>query len=297
VWIARAAGPNTPLDGVVTLADVPLTNDADKETAFAPPAVLTLHIDKKALGTLNLWDEEPWYPLTSAQTAALVAAARADGVVRFEGVSRGKIASFTLSGKGAIAVMEKMDEVQGRSGTPGALVRKGEKPEESVYPPLPAPAIRAAKVRNAPPRALSAQEASALKPLLRIKEEECAFDEPAQTPLDARHVLISALCWIVEEEKGYAYWVMDDAFKGPPKFVAEAQEYRNVEGAGVITGKIGKSESGDCYHGAIWVWDGQEFRQSAEWTTGMCRRIRKGGTWHLPRRVSDVRHEDGSPVQ
>jgi hypothetical protein len=288
VLIARAVGPNTSLVGVVTLANGPLTNDADKEAAFVPPAV-TLYIDKQSWGTLELWVEESQYQLTPAQIQALLTAARADGIVRFEGKSKGKIASFTLSGKGVSAVMLKMDEVQGRIGTPGALIRKGEKPEESVYSPLPAPEIRAAKVSGEPPRALSAREVSVLKPLLRIEEVGCAFDEPTRTSLDARHVLISALC--LGDEEGHAYWVMDSALKEPPKFVAKAREYSDATGAGIITSGVSMSESGDCYSGAAWVWDGQEFRKIAQWTTG----IRRGGAWHLPTFITKIVNEDGSP--
>jgi hypothetical protein len=42
-----------------------------------------------------------------------------------------------------------MDEFQGRIGTPGALVRKGTRPEATVLPPLPAPEITAGLVVSA----------------------------------------------------------------------------------------------------------------------------------------------------
>jgi hypothetical protein len=44
--------------------------------------------------------------------------------------------TWTLSLAGLNAVLLKMDEVQGRVGTPGALVRRGVKPESSVLPPM-----------------------------------------------------------------------------------------------------------------------------------------------------------------
>ncbi|RYD40495.1 MAG: DUF1176 domain-containing protein, partial [Verrucomicrobiaceae bacterium] len=46
---------------------------------------------------------------------------------------------WTLSLSGLNAVLLKMDEAQDRIGTPGALVRRGNKPESSVLAPVPPP--------------------------------------------------------------------------------------------------------------------------------------------------------------
>ena len=40
------------------------------------------------------------------------------------------------------AVMLKMDEVQGRIGTIGAIIKSGKKSENHVYKPIPAPVIK-----------------------------------------------------------------------------------------------------------------------------------------------------------
>jgi hypothetical protein len=292
VLITRAAGPNTPLEGKVTLADISEEGEEDK-----PPRTLTLWIDGKSKGKLSLREKELVYPLTQAQTRALLAAARSDGTVEFKGDAK----SFTLSGQGISAVMLKMDEVQGRIGTPGALIRKGKKPEESVLPPLPMPVIRAARVSDTPPCALTRSEVAALKPLLlQSKDEECDFFDTSEpenvfeltlTPLDGRHVLISTLCWRALYNEGYGYWVMDSALKGAPKFVTMAADaYAN----GVIHGEFKSRGFGDCWAGARWVWDGREFRQSAEGHTGMCRGIHLGGTWRMPTFVTQIINEDGT---
>jgi hypothetical protein len=52
----------------------------------------------------------------------------------------------TVSTKGANAVLLKMDDVQGSIDTPGALLRKGRKPEASVVASLPAQEIVAVPV-------------------------------------------------------------------------------------------------------------------------------------------------------
>jgi hypothetical protein len=112
------------------------------------------------------------------------------------------------------------------------------------------------------------------------------------TPLDTRHVLISALCWRGAYNWSYAHWVMDDALKGKPKFVtATANEYAT----GIISASFKGGGLGDCWVGEDWVWDGREFRQSAQWHTGQCRSIHLGGTWHLPTRVTKVIRENGLP--
>jgi hypothetical protein len=202
ILITRAAGPNALLEGKVSLAD------HGKYERYKPPRVLTFRIDGKSKGELNLREEHDMYPLAPTQTQALLAAARRDRVIRFTGGSK----SFMLSGAGVSAVMLKMDEVQGRIGTPGALIRKGNKSEESVPPPPPKPVIRAAKVSDAPYRALSASEATALKPLLIEDGRECLWgNEPTLRPLDEQHVLISVSC---PDSAGHAYWVMDGVLKG-----------------------------------------------------------------------------------
>jgi hypothetical protein len=287
VLITRAAGPNAPLKGEVTLGNHDIYVD--------DPCVLTLWINGKSKGKLKGSGD---YSLTPMQIQALLAAARSDKTIEFKGETK----SFTLSGKGVSAVMLKMDEFQGRIGTPGALIRKGEKPEESVLPPLPVPVIRAAKVSNAPPRALTAPELADLKPLLlqskgkNENEEECEFEDtyPTEvseftlTPLDERYVLISTRCRLYARDETIAYWIMDSALKGVPEFVMiETDRYRE----GIIYGGFRSS----CPAISRWVWDGRKFRSSVEWYTGQCRFIRRDGTWSLPTFVTKIVNEDGSP--
>ncbi|MDR0736003.1 MAG: DUF1176 domain-containing protein [Zoogloeaceae bacterium] len=291
VLITRTAGPNTPLEGEVTLGSYGID--------VVAPSILTLWINGKSRGKLK---DTGNYSLTPTQIQALLAAARSDRTIEFKGDSK----SFTLSGKGVSAVMLKMDEFQGRIGTPGALIRKGEKPEESVLPPLPVPVIRAAKVSKAPSRALTWPEVKALKPLLWESEEEefqtCnlhdsksrgieEFTEFTLTPLDERHVLISTPCWLAAYNWISMYWVMDSALKGVPKAVAVDGEYHEGEMRSAFKGR----GLGDCWNGADWIWDGSGFRQSAEWHSGMCRLIHPGGTWRLPTLVTKIINKDETP--
>jgi hypothetical protein len=284
VRITRAAGPNAPLRGDVRLEDFP----GEKER-------LTIWIDGKAQGELAYQEKNFSYSLAPAQIRALLAAARNDGEIRFARDSRKAAEFFTLSGRGVSAVMLKMDEIQGRIGTPGALIQKGKKPETSVYPPRPAPVIRAAKVSHAQPRMLTRPEVAAIVPLLG---GECNFDDEVikkhgefvLRQLDEEHALISTLCWVGRgAEENYAYWVVDSALKTPPRFVSvQLNEYDK----GFIFGSI-RYGNGDCHGSRVLVWDGREFRQSHADKPGMCRR--KVGFWSFPTFVTQVVNEDGTP--
>jgi hypothetical protein len=285
VLITRAAGPNTPLRGEVRLED---SSPREKKR-------LTLWIDGEAQGELAYQEKGAAYSLTPVQIRALLAAARRDDEIRFAKDSRNPPEFFTLSGRGVSAVMLKMDEIQGRIDTPGALIQKGEKPESNVYPPRPAPVIRAAKVSHAQPRILTRPEVVAIVPLLG---GECNFDgeiikkhgEFVLRQLDEEHVLISTLCWIGRGgSENYAYWVIDAALKGPAEFVADQlDEYYKGALSGIVD-----YDGGDCFGSKVLVWDGRKFRQSDAAKAGMCRR--KIGFWGFPTFVTRIVTEDGSP--
>jgi hypothetical protein len=289
VLMTRAAGPNAPLEGRVTLADY------DGSENEKPQKFLALWIDGKSKGALQKPEEGDFdFALTAAQIQALLVAARRDGVIEFIGDTR----FFTLSGKGVSAVLLKADAIQGRIGTPGAFIRKGDKPEESVFPPRPVPIIRAVKVGKAPSRKLTAPEFATLKPLLlqSMKENNCWEDELEAaekagnftlTPLNEGHALISKRCWMAAYNEGYAYWVTDSALKNPPQLVTRMGDHHDG-GNGEIYARHKGRGLGDCWAGADWVWDGKAFRLAGEWTSGQCRLIHAGGAWHLPTFVADV---------
>ncbi|QJT78986.1 DUF1176 domain-containing protein [Kosakonia sp. MUSA4] len=289
VLITRKAGPDMPITVDVVLAEM----DADET---APQAALSLWIDGKSQGEIATEDNDTWR-LSDAQAHSLIDAVKGSAKVEFKGAAK----PFVLSGDGAYAVLLKFDDVQGRVGTPGALSKKGDKAENTVTPAVAAPVIQAAKVESGEDRALTAAEVNVLKPRLLAAlpdNNECeglaSPQEPVidgdnditLTPLDRKHVLISALCWRGAYNEGYGYWVLDKALKGNPQFITNsASDYAD----GIISlGQRGRG-IGDCWASAEWVWDGETFRKSSESTTGMCRYIRAGGTWDLPEFVTEVK--------
>ncbi|MHA7845082.1 DUF1176 domain-containing protein [Serratia sp. D1N4] len=288
VLLTRLAGPGTVPTGEVTLGDI-------ESNGSNPMGKLTLWIADKSAGALKVAEGDTWR-LSEAQTRALIKAVKGSSKVEFKG---GPL-PFVLSGDGASAVMLKMDDVQGRIGTPGALTKKGDKPESSVPAAIPAPVIRAVKVAEMQERPLTAPEIAALKPklLATLKPEDCERIQPSQdenegseeaitlTPLGDKYAVISALCWRAAYNEGRGYWVIDNTLKEAPLLVTTSgSDY----GEGVISyGHKGRG-LGDCWGMASWVWDGETFRKRREATTGMCRYIRLGGTWDLPTFVADVK--------
>lgn len=289
VLLIRKAGPGTALTGVVTLGDI----ESDATTATEK---LTLWIDGKSMGSVKPAQDDNWR-LSERQVRALVGAVKGSGSVEF----RGGPAPFVLSGDGAYAALLKMDDVQGRTGTPGALTKTGNKPESGVPAAVPPPVIQAVKVSGAPERQLSEREASLLKPklLATLQDKEACdrlFPAPDEqdvsdgvltlTPLDDRHALLSTQCWLAAYNAGRGYWVIDNALKQAPVLVTES-------GTSYSDGVIDSSQKGrgigDCFGTGSWVWDGQAFRKSSESTTGMCRYVRLGGTWDLPTFVAEVK--------
>lgn len=292
VLLTRKAGADTPVTVDVVLAEM----ESD-ETVQQPK--LTLWIDGAALGEVEAQDSDTWR-LSDAQTAALIIAVKGSGKVEFRGGAK----PFILSGDGATAVLLKMDDVQGRVDTPGALIKKGDKPESGVTAAVAAPVINAAKISEAPERTLTVAEVTALKPKLMAtltKDNSCDRlqnpDEKAEegendvtlTPLSNNQVLISALCWRAAYNEGYGFWVTDSKMQGTPVLVTDsASDYSD----GLISlGQRGRG-IGDCWASSEWVWDGKAFAQSSQSTTGMCRYIRAGGTWDLPSFVAQVKESE-----
>jgi len=293
ILLTRDAGPGIEPTGEVTLGD---TED-DSE----PAEKLTLWIDGKPAGDLLAADDN--WQMSASQTSAVIKAVKGSGKVEFKGGSK----PFMLSNEGAYAVLLKADDVQGRIGTPGALTKKGNKPESSVAKAVPAPVIQAAKTLSGEPRLLTDPEIAALKTRLlstvnRNDDDTCdslftsaenidpETDGPTLTPLDDSHALLSALCWRAAYNEGYGYWVIDNQLKGQPVLVT-------VSGSDYDKGEITSEQKGrgigDCMSQESWVWDGQAFRKSYDGGTGMCRYIHAGGTWDLPVFVTDVKPVSG----
>lgn len=192
---------------------------------------------------------------------------------------------------GLKAVLLKMDEVQGRLDTPGALVKRGDKPESSVLPPLPMPVVKAVRPRGARPG--DATLAARIFPTLDLREmkESCnqaeRIDAQAITVdrLTDAKVLVSLECGAGAYNSASFLWIADDK----PPFVS-----RRLEATGGFDAKDGNVTSvqkgrgvADC----LWIqesqFDGRDFVRTRETNDTLCRGF-AGGAWNLPRYVSRV---------
>jgi hypothetical protein len=287
VLLTRAAGPDQPVAAQVQLAHY-------DEAATPLPTQVQMTVDHRALGSVKLAKDSATGTLTPAQTAALLSAALGKSTIAWSAGNR----SWQLSGNGANAVLLKMDEVQGRLGTPGALVRKGSRPEAEVLPPLPAPVIAAAAVPKVDPsRAVlaPAERKTLLAELVKTgagKDCERFADirkgeaELGVYRLANDKLLVEAQCWLAAYNGGSAFWTANVRSPYAPRLLkVDANAYENGR---LLSEQKGRG-LGDCWSHAEWVWDGKQFVQSAAYDTGMCRLIAPGGAWTLPTLVTTVK--------
>jgi hypothetical protein len=282
VLLTRAAGPGTPVDGELQLGT--MDDDAPR------PGSVRVAVGGQAVGTVKL-DGDGHGVLPAAVTQALLKALAGTAAIAFSGGGT----TWRLSGEGAAAVLLKMDDLQGRVGTPSALVRKGTAPETGVKPPLPAPVVRAVRVAKAPrpgDDALAARIVATLRhvPDCDLLDDADAHRDPSDAPalwhLDATRVLVTAPCWRAAYNAGDGYWVANATPPYDPVLVtASGTDFD--EATGISSQQKGRGIA-DCLGEDAWTWDGRAFVHTRETTTGMCRGVVAGGAWDLPTRVARV---------
>jgi len=285
VLLTRKAGP-----GQAVVADLQL---AESEDETKQPSTVQMFIDGRPFGAVNLSSGKHPGMLSSDQTTALLSAVKKDASIEWRaGKSR-----WTLSTMGANAVFLKMDEFQGRLGTPGALVRTGNKPEASVLPPLSAPVVQRVKPKPGQEIQLSAIEQSALVAALRKvsgkddceKLHEDVADLPRTVdayPLSDQNMLVRTACWTGAYNTGEGFWIANRRAPYTPRFVTdEANDYSEGELTGYQKGR----GIADCVANKTWIWNGRNFVLTSDSTSGMCRQFAAGGAWQLPTFIAEVR--------
>ncbi|EOW2138718.1 DUF1176 domain-containing protein [Stenotrophomonas sp. GD03908] len=291
VLLTRKGGPNQAIQGRLSLQP--------EEGQPQPKGALHLRIQQQDLGVLAPAKGEGTHSLNAAQTSALLSALVRDGGVS---VTDGAGRRWPLSDKGAAAVLLKIDEYQGRLGTPGAVMRKGSTPESSVPAALAVPVVRkAATVDSTPGDPAFARLAAspALRAALRasLKDDSCdgLLETDADVPLsnsplqiqrlDAQHVLVNVQCWRAAYNTGDGYWVARPEAPYQAQWVtSDAIDYADGQ---IIAAQKGRG-LGDCISQNTWTWDGTRFIATSEVAAGLCRGV-PGGTWELPTLVTEVR--------
>jgi hypothetical protein len=278
VLLERKAGANQPVTGTLRIGDY-------DEDAPAPQTALAMKIDGRPLGQVRLDPNSMTAPLAAPQTAALLTALGGSGQVTWSDGTQ----VWTLSGKGATAVLLKMDEFQGRLGTSGALLRKGGKAEHAVLPALAAPKVSPAPAGETDVALAPPARASLLRELLgKAAAGDCTEaqkEELVALQLTPDKLLVSMPCWMAAYNTGSAYWVTNRAAPWSPVLVtANGTDFA----AGVISSAQKGRGLGDCWSSEEWTWDGRRFVLTKSATTGMCRMVAPGGAWDLPTYVARV---------
>ncbi len=296
VLLTRKAGAGQPLIGEVKIGELDL--DEAAYTALTSDADLSLVIDGQEVGKVKVDPGFLGAELPNELLLPLLRALRRDSVIEWVHEQY----RWRLSDLGASAVFLKMDDVQGRIGTPGALVRKGSRPEAEVLPALAPPVVIAEPV-DASPVALPAEDEPALRAALRTlvdEETECsglAMPEDGGEALDVvrlsdTRLMVSVSCWMAAYNGGSGIWVVNDSKPYQPVLVTgSATEF---DGATVSAMHKGRG-IGDCYSSEEWTWDGEQFVHTLSSSTGQCRGLAAGGVWDLPERVTEVRQAAGVP--
>lgn len=275
VLLTRAAGPGTPVDNKVMLGDY------DGDTAAKNPDVPHMLIADHSLGKLMSVDGDSWQ-MSPVQFAAFLKALRQDSKIVFTD----SVNEYVFSSAGSSAVLLKMDDVQGRVGTQGALVKKGPKDDSAVKSPIPAPVIIKAPVTDKESRDMTPPEMALIKPalmkLIGKNDNDCDEDRLADTwriaALNQTQSLVMVPCWMAAYNSGDLYFVINNDMTTQPEIISDSA---NSYDDGVIGFFMKGRGLGDCLSNEEWVWDGKHFIQSSASNTGRCRLIRAGGAWNM----------------
>ncbi|AKN95257.1 DUF1176 domain-containing protein [Xanthomonas oryzae] len=257
------------------------------------PAALMLRIDRCDLGKLALDRSSGTAPLSDAQVTAVRAALRGSSTIVAVGNAGRR---WPLSDRGASAVLLKMDEFQGRLGTRGALVRKGDRDESKVLPAVPAPQVRAVKLPAAQAGDARIGTLPALFQALRASlpaDEECkglqagdAQEPLTVTRLSTDKLLVSTDCWTGAYNVGTGFRVVNARAPFMPTLVTT--QASDIDGSTLLSSQKGRGR-GDCDSEARWTWNGRRFVPTSKSTSGLCRLVAAGGAWELPTLVTEVK--------
>ena len=295
VLLTRIAGPDQPVTGEVMLGNY---NESDVVAGLPAEFEFSLRIDGEAAGSVTMDKDSLLAKMSAQQVAALLDALTRDSTIEWS--ARGEI--WLLSDSGSTAVLLKMDEFQGRLDTPGALVRKGNRPEHDVLPPLPVPVMAspAPVGARAGDDALAATHSASLLAALRATLEdpydcmpltEARAGEPILqiNRLTADRILVSMTCAEGTYNDVTGFWLVSDTEPFTADLVTVAgTEYQD----GSIYASSKQRGLGDCWSLERWTFDGRQFVHSSSSTTGLCREIAPGGAWSMPTLTMDIEAQE-----
>ena len=282
--LVRDAGADAAVSSEIAVTDLNWDDKAPQ------PLKGSLYLNDKNLGEITLSgdDAAPKARLSPAQSEAVSKAVAGSGKITF----RTDKATWTLSNEGATAVLLKMDEYQGRVGTPTALVKRGND-KKTIPAPAAKPVIHAAAVPGTPPRVLKAGDAeySVLRRLLAERAgEDCDRINEGENditlyPLDSSHTLAETSCWLAAYNSANYYAILSPDLKTLTAAVDIEDGYDYQDGT-IESGGRGRG-LGDCLGITRHTWDGKRFVTTYSAGSGQCKNF-PGGAWELPTRLTTV---------
>lgn len=235
--------------------------------------------------------------LTATQRDALLSLVSKPAKIEF----KNKYYRWVVSDAGMTAALLKIDDVQKRVGTVGAIVKKGSADESKVLKALPRPVVKRVKTSENPYKTLQ-PNTPAYNHLYAILEKSLAHAdadmaencymisdiENSASPQDEnlkielykltnQKVLAVMNCWRGAYNFGYGAWVLAETLTGDAVMVTDAMSWVD---AGEISAAHKGRGLGDCVWGERWTWDGNTFIQTSDWNTGRCVGF-LGGAWQL----------------
>ena len=275
--VARASGAGQPVVAELQLGTL--------DARAVRPASVALVGGGKAAASIRI-DRDNHAELAPPVVALLLKALAAGGDVSF---AAGKT-TWRVSGNGAVEALQQMDDAQGRTGRPSALVRKGGGNDADVASPMGVPRMDSTRI---PTLAQPGDDALAVRVMASIQSNpDCPQldDGAAQSHarlwhLDANRLLVTQACRAGAGSVN-GYWTANLR----PPYDARPMTYSGADydGAGTVTARSLGGASGDCGSAESWTWNGFRFEQSYAATFGLCRGVKAGGAWELPSLVTDV---------
>ena len=275
VLFSRASGAGMPVYVELQLGSL--------DARGVHPASVAMALGGKPAGTIRV-DRNNHADLPAPVATALLKALVGGGGATF---AAGK-ATWRLSGDGAADMLQKIDEIQGRTGRPSALVRKGTLSDADAAYAMAIPRFEAGRVDA---RTLPGDDALVVRVLAAIQSNpECPLldDGAAQARarlwhLDANRLLVTQACRAAAN--GTGFWIANLR----PPYDARPMTYSATDFDGsTIAARATSGPAGDCGSAQSWTWNGFRFEQTYAATGGLCRGVKAGGAWELPSLVSDV---------
>ena len=274
--VARAAGGSAPVYGELQLGvlDSHAVRPASVSLPGSGKAAIAIRIDRNNHAELA----------PNALLAILKSLSVGGDVILASGKS-----SWRVSGAGALEVLQKMDDAQGRSGGTTALVRKGVD-ASGVSSAMAVPRLAATRVPNTPlpddaalaVRVLAAIQSTPDCPLL---DDGASQSQARLWHLDANRLLVTQPCKPGATAPALGWWV---ANRRPPYDARPLTYAGEFDGVASIVARVPGGSAGDCGSAQGWTWTGFRFEQTYAATGGLCRGVKAGGAWELPSLVTDV---------